>query len=167
MSRCGVSVVVLFVLLIGSVSAALSKAYVGSRLERKGDEIVVAGQLFHTGVPVILCTSVISVDLRYSEEKPSLQPRYFLFSPRYLEDWKAFLLCILLSFVGTDEGGYDAYRTELRFSPYNISSYNTYSNMPSSEVRSMLADNQIVCAHARLTTASMNCASHWGCCLVH
>ena len=50
----------------------------GTRLERTGDEIVVAGQLFHTGAPVVL--------------------------------W-------------TDPGGYDAYRTERRFAPYEESSY--------------------------------------------
>lgn len=50
----------------------------GTRLERSGDEIVVAGQLFHTGAPVVL--------------------------------W-------------TDPGGYDAYRTERRFAPYDESSY--------------------------------------------
>ncbi len=50
----------------------------GTRLERKGDEIVIAGQLFHTGAPVVL--------------------------------W-------------TDPGGYDAYRTERRFAPYEQSSY--------------------------------------------
>jgi N-acetylmuramoyl-L-alanine amidase len=45
----------------------------GARLERKGDEIMVAGQLFHTGAPVVL--------------------------------W-------------TDPGGYDAYRVERRFVPW-------------------------------------------------
>ena len=46
----------------------------GKRLERKGDEIVIAGQYFHTGAPVVL--------------------------------W-------------TDPGGYDAYRTERRFVPWD------------------------------------------------
>ncbi|HEV2293164.1 MAG TPA: peptidoglycan recognition family protein [Tepidisphaeraceae bacterium] len=50
----------------------------GTRLERKGDEIVVAGQLFHTGAPVVL--------------------------------WM-------------DPGGYDAYRTERRFAPWEEASY--------------------------------------------
>ncbi|MGB7158717.1 MAG: peptidoglycan recognition family protein [Tepidisphaeraceae bacterium] len=50
----------------------------GTELKRAGDEIVIAGQLFHTGAPVVL--------------------------------W-------------TDPGGYDAYRTERRFSPYEESSY--------------------------------------------
>lgn len=50
----------------------------GQKLERKGDEIVVCGQLFHTGAPVVL--------------------------------W-------------TDPGGYDAYRTERRFIPYEQSSW--------------------------------------------
>src|SRR5688500_1781342 len=51
---------------------------VGSRLERKGDEIMIAGQFFHTGAPVVL--------------------------------W-------------TDEGGYDAYRVERRFAPWDRASF--------------------------------------------
>src|SRR5688572_33175352 len=51
---------------------------VGQQVPRKGDEIMVAGQLFHTGAPVVL--------------------------------W-------------TDPGGYDAYRTERRFSPWRQASY--------------------------------------------
>ena len=47
---------------------------VGQQVPRKGDEIMVAGQLFHTGTPVVL--------------------------------W-------------TDPGGYDAYRTERRFAPWD------------------------------------------------
>ena len=50
----------------------------GQRLERKGDEIVIAGQYFHTGAPVVL--------------------------------W-------------TDPGGYDAYRTERRFVPWDQASF--------------------------------------------
>jgi N-acetyl-anhydromuramyl-L-alanine amidase AmpD len=52
--------------------------YAGQPLPRKGDEIMAAGQLFHTGTRVIL--------------------------------W-------------TDPGGYDAYRTERRFSPWDQSGY--------------------------------------------
>jgi hypothetical protein len=51
---------------------------VGQPLQRKGDEIMVAGQLFHTGAPVVL--------------------------------W-------------TDPGGYDAYRTERRFSSWDDASF--------------------------------------------
>jgi N-acetyl-anhydromuramyl-L-alanine amidase AmpD len=51
---------------------------VGQPLQRTGDEIVVAGQLFHTGAPVVL--------------------------------W-------------TDPGGYDAYRTERRFAPWDRASF--------------------------------------------
>jgi N-acetylmuramoyl-L-alanine amidase len=51
---------------------------VGERLARKGDEIVVAGQYFHIGAPVVL--------------------------------W-------------TDPGGFDAYRTERRFVPFEQASY--------------------------------------------
>lgn len=50
----------------------------GAKLERKGDEIMVAGQLFHTGAPVVL--------------------------------W-------------TDPGGYDAYRVERRFVPWEKASW--------------------------------------------
>jgi N-acetylmuramoyl-L-alanine amidase len=50
----------------------------GQRLERRGDEIVVCGQYFHTGAPVVL--------------------------------W-------------TDPRGYDAYRTERRFAPWDKASF--------------------------------------------
>jgi N-acetyl-anhydromuramyl-L-alanine amidase AmpD len=51
----------------------------GQMVSRRGDEIMVAGKLFHTGAPVVL--------------------------------W-------------TDPGGYDAYRTERRFAPWDKASYN-------------------------------------------
>ncbi|HTL30110.1 MAG TPA: N-acetylmuramoyl-L-alanine amidase [Tepidisphaeraceae bacterium] len=51
----------------------------GTMVRRSGDEIMVAGQLFHTGAPVVM--------------------------------W-------------TDPGGYDAYRTERRFAPWDKASYN-------------------------------------------
>ena len=51
---------------------------IGTESPRRGDEIVVAGRMFHTGAPVVL--------------------------------W-------------TDPGGYDAYRTERRFAPYEQASY--------------------------------------------
>ena len=44
----------LVVLLVAPSDATAPK--VGARLERLGDEIVVAGQLFHTGTPEILST---------------------------------------------------------------------------------------------------------------
>ena len=50
----------------------------GARLERKGDEIVIAGQFFHTGAPVVL--------------------------------W-------------TEPGGFDAYRVERRFAPWERASF--------------------------------------------
>ena len=53
-------------------------AEVGDELKRTGDEIMVCGQLFHTGAPVVL--------------------------------W-------------TDPGGYDAYRTEKRFAPWDKSAW--------------------------------------------
>ena len=55
-----------------------SSRQAGAKLERKGDEIVIAGQFFHTGAPVVL--------------------------------W-------------TDPGGYDAYRTERRFVPWEQASF--------------------------------------------
>src|SRR3954453_11354583 len=51
---------------------------VAERLDRHGDEIVIAGQLYHTGAPIVL--------------------------------W-------------TDPGGYDAYRTERRFAPWDQASF--------------------------------------------
>src|SRR5262245_22464081 len=50
----------------------------GAQIKRNGDEIMVAGQLFHTGAPVVL--------------------------------W-------------TDPGGYDAYRVERRFVPWEKASW--------------------------------------------
>ena len=58
--------------------ATVSAVRPGERAERRGDEIVVCGQLFHTGAPVVT--------------------------------WM-------------DPGGYDAYRTERRFSAYDSSSF--------------------------------------------
>ena len=58
--------------------AGCATPYAGKPLRRSGDEIMVCGQLFHTGTPVVL--------------------------------W-------------TDPGGYDAYRTERRFSPWDQASY--------------------------------------------
>ena len=55
-----------------------SRPQTGDRLERRGDEIMVAGQLFHTGAPVVL--------------------------------W-------------TDPGGFDAYRVERRFVPWEQASW--------------------------------------------
>jgi N-acetyl-anhydromuramyl-L-alanine amidase AmpD len=52
----------------------------GAHERRRGDEIVVAGQFFHTGTPVVL--------------------------------WM-------------DPGGYDAYRVERRFAPFDVSSFDT------------------------------------------
>jgi N-acetyl-anhydromuramyl-L-alanine amidase AmpD len=58
----------------------------GERVPRQGDEIVAAGQFFHTGTPVVL--------------------------------WM-------------DPGGYDAYRVERRFSPYDQSDWETsHTNSP-------------------------------------
>jgi N-acetyl-anhydromuramyl-L-alanine amidase AmpD len=64
--------------LTGCTPSRAKKVGVGERLERADDEIVVCGQLFHTGTPVVL--------------------------------W-------------TDPGGYDAYRVERRFAPFERSSW--------------------------------------------
>ena len=75
MARHVLSVVALVSILAGCAS---KPPRVGLQVPRKGDEIMVAGQLFHTGAPVVL--------------------------------W-------------TDPGGYDAYRTERRFAPYEKASF--------------------------------------------
>jgi len=69
---------VIFSSVVFFVAGCSHQRPVGQRLDRKGDEIVVAGQYFHTGTPVVL--------------------------------W-------------TDPGGYDAYRTERRFSPIERASF--------------------------------------------
>jgi N-acetyl-anhydromuramyl-L-alanine amidase AmpD len=66
---------------------------VGQQLLRKGDEIVIAGQFFHTGAPVVL--------------------------------WM-------------DPGGYDAYRTERRFVPWDQASYKATTQ----EVRDISSPNR-------------------------
>src|SRR5688572_21042800 len=75
-ARAVVAVAVCFVVAGCGATHRADKA--GARLARKGDEIVIAGQYFHTGAPVVL--------------------------------W-------------TDPGGFDAYRTERRFSDWKDSSY--------------------------------------------
>jgi N-acetyl-anhydromuramyl-L-alanine amidase AmpD len=62
----------------GLVPAGAAEPAVGERLERRGDEIVVCGQLYHTTTPVVL--------------------------------WM-------------DPGGYDAYRVERRFAPFDKSGW--------------------------------------------
>ncbi len=62
------------------LAAGCSAPREGALAPRKGDEIVVAGQFFHTGTPVVL--------------------------------WM-------------DPGGYDAYRVERRFSPFDKSDFET------------------------------------------
>jgi N-acetyl-anhydromuramyl-L-alanine amidase AmpD len=71
-----VSLRTLFV--VAFLSGCAAKPKVGQQLPRKGDEIMVCGQLFHTGAPIVL--------------------------------W-------------TDPGGYDAYRTERRFSSWQTASW--------------------------------------------
>src|SRR5207248_5689681 len=71
---------VLVALLWVSFGCAHKTSHVGQQLTRSGDEIVVAGQFFHTGVPVVT--------------------------------WM-------------DPGGYDAYRVERRFAPWDRSDFQT------------------------------------------
>ncbi len=77
--RIGAVLTALALLVSTGCSHQKGNAKVAQKLDRKGDEIVVAGQLFHTGAPVVT--------------------------------WM-------------DPGGYDAYRTERRFAPWEKSSYN-------------------------------------------
>src|SRR6188474_759789 len=72
--RCLILLALAFVV----TGCATKPPRVGMQVPRKGDEIMVAGQLFHTGAPVVL--------------------------------W-------------TDPGGYDAYRTEKRFVPWEKAAY--------------------------------------------
>jgi len=80
-----VAAVVQLILLVGHYTSSSSS--VGApftQLPRTGNEIMVCGQLYNIGTPVVL--------------------------------W-------------TDPGGYDAYRTQLRFVPYNISDYKFWPNV--------------------------------------
>ena len=86
--------------------AADQKVKVGERVDRKGDEIVVCGQLFHTTAPVKL--------------------------------W-------------TDPGGYDAYRTERRFSPLETSSFDATKT----EVKDITSPNRFGMRKALLTPAEV------------
>src|SRR6187399_81006 len=58
--RLAVAALVGLVLTVSSACSpkkgAATSRYVGQRLERAGDEIVVAGRFFHTGTPVVLWT---------------------------------------------------------------------------------------------------------------
>ena len=87
----------------GCTSKNQPKAKAGQKLERRGDEIMVAGQLFHTGAPVIL--------------------------------W-------------TDPGGYDAYRTERRFSPLDKADYGPTTR----EVKGISSPNRYGMRRSVLTT---------------
>ncbi len=71
-----VNCLVLLALFAAGLTGCASKPRIGSTAPRTGDEIVVCGQFFHTGAPVVL--------------------------------W-------------TDPGGYDAYRVEKRFAPWERS----------------------------------------------
>jgi N-acetyl-anhydromuramyl-L-alanine amidase AmpD len=57
----------------------LNKAEVGQRLERKGDEIVVAGQFFHTGAPVVTWMDPGGFDAYRTERRfaPTTQASFF------------------------------------------------------------------------------------------
>jgi N-acetyl-anhydromuramyl-L-alanine amidase AmpD len=87
----------------GCASKSQPETKVAQKLERRGDEIMVCGQLFHTGAPVIL--------------------------------W-------------TDPGGYDAYRTERRFSALNKSSYAATTQ----EIKDITSPNRYGLRQSVLTT---------------
>src|SRR5579859_4471562 len=70
--------VALWALIAGLLAGCGTTPQSGARAPRVGDEIVVAGQFFHTGTPVVL--------------------------------WM-------------DPGGYDAYRVERRFAPFDVSDW--------------------------------------------
>lgn len=69
---------ILYTLLIGALaSTSFGAAIVGSpstRESRVGDEIVIAGQMFHTGTPVVLWTDPNGYDLTKTAPKPVTQP---------------------------------------------------------------------------------------------
>lgn len=56
MIRVVVCLIALGVVVFGLMSCATPSRHVGDRLQRTGDEIMVAGQLFHIGAPVVLWT---------------------------------------------------------------------------------------------------------------
>jgi N-acetylmuramoyl-L-alanine amidase len=62
---------ILLSLAIATITGCASKKGLkpGTRLERKGDEIVVAGQLFHTGAPVVLWTDPGGYDAYRTERR--------------------------------------------------------------------------------------------------
>src|SRR5438874_8773236 len=95
--------VALLGLVLGCTHQQKMPAMTGQRLPRCGDEIMVCGQLFHTGAPVVL--------------------------------W-------------TDPGGYDAYRTERRFSPLKDSSYGATTQ----EVKGINSPNRYGLRQSVLTT---------------
>jgi len=76
--RAGLVTKLFAIVLAGLALAGCTNNRPGAQIKRNGDEIMVAGQLFHTGAPVVL--------------------------------W-------------TDPGGYDAYRVERRFAPWEKSSW--------------------------------------------
>jgi N-acetyl-anhydromuramyl-L-alanine amidase AmpD len=51
------------------VAIGCTHTHVGDRVERKGDEIMVAGQLFHTGAPVVLWTDPGGYDAYRTERR--------------------------------------------------------------------------------------------------
>src|SRR5215212_6042090 len=70
------------ILLAGAVAGCTShnkpSSMVGKRLDRQGDEIIVCGQLFHTGAPVVLWTDPGGYDAYRTERRfvPMTQASY-------------------------------------------------------------------------------------------
>ena len=68
--RAGLTVAIISAWVIGGcASKTQQKAKVGQRLERRGDEIMVCGQLFHTGAPVVLWTDPGGYDAYRTERR--------------------------------------------------------------------------------------------------
>lgn len=68
--RCAIHVILLSLAIAAITGCATKKGTKpGTRLERTGDEIVVAGQLFHTGAPVVLWTDPGGYDAYRTERR--------------------------------------------------------------------------------------------------
>src|SRR3954469_13901706 len=64
-----ITAVLLLGLLAGCTHSDKPKSMVGQRLPRQGDEIMVAGQLYHTGAPVVLWTDPGGYDAYRTERR--------------------------------------------------------------------------------------------------
>src|SRR5687767_6675270 len=69
-----------FLWLSGGCGSKAGDARPGAKLERQGDEIMVCGQLFHTGAPVVLWTDPGGYDAYRTERR---------FAPHEQSSWSA------------------------------------------------------------------------------